>query len=75
MGNGYLDDILLLSQDKDIIASHNKNLNILFNDSIQEKAYELYEHIFNFDINGNTLNGLELNSDNEIQTGSNVDWE
>lgn len=74
MGNGYLDDILLLSQDKDIIASHNKNLNILFNDGIQEKAYELYEHIFNFDINGNTLNGLELNSDNEIQTGSNVDW-
>lgn len=72
-GDGFLDDILLISDKNKIESGHIKNLDLLFKDII-ETTYKSYEHHLMFDVNYNKLNRLEFAQDGTLQTGSNVDW-
>lgn len=74
-GSGTIDDIVATDEQRQQSAEdvHTKNLTALGFD-LDEKAEQSFEHRFDFDAVGAITNGLEVNGDGVITTGSNVDW-
>ena len=74
-GSGVIDDIVATDEQRQQTVEdvHTKNLAALGFD-VEEKAAQSFEHRFEFDSMGAVTNGLEVNGDGVITTGSNVDW-
>lgn len=74
-GSGILDDIVI----KDYVPEetpasiHKKNINTL-GLSIDERPQTNYQHKFLFDIEGNRMNGVELDDAGKLQMGADADW-
>ena len=74
-GSGILDDIVV----KDYVPQetpssiHKKNINAI-GLSIDERPQTNYQHKFLFDIEGNRMNGVELDDAGKLQMGADADW-
>ena len=74
-GSGMFDDLIIRKHDDDVDIEklHHKVIDI-FDFKIKEFAQKEYQAKLDFDRNGNSYDGLEMNGDGLLETGSSVDW-